>query len=119
MAKMLVHLVTGPENPSRAALALLVARTAVAEGHEVRLFLAADAVQLLRPETAQAVQGVGTGSFSEHWGAVAAAGVPAFASGMSSKARGIDASALEGQVEMAQPTKLVELAAWADTTLVY
>ena len=116
---MLVHLVTGPENPSRAALALLVARTAAGEGHEVKVFLAADAVQLLRPETAQAVQGVGTGSFLEHWDAVAVAGVSVFASGMSSKARGVAASALEGQVEMAQPTKLVELAAWADTTLVY
>ena len=119
MAKMLVQLVTGPENPSRAALALLVARRAAAEGHEVRLFLAADAVQLLRPETAQAVHGVGTGSFSEHWDAIVAAGVPAFASGMSSKARGVDASMAEGEVELAQPTKLVELAAWADTTLVY
>jgi uncharacterized protein len=35
MAKLLVHLATGPENPTRGALALLVARTAVDEGHDV------------------------------------------------------------------------------------
>ena len=76
MAKILIHLATGPENPSRAALALLVAKTAVSEGHEVQVFLAADAVQLARPETAGAVQGVGTGSFAEHWDALTAAGTP-------------------------------------------
>src|SRR5947199_340239 len=72
MAKILIHLATGPENPSRAALALLVAKTAVSEGHDVQVFLAADAVQLARPETAGAVQGVGTGSFAEHWDALTA-----------------------------------------------
>lgn len=119
MAKILVHLATGPENPTRAALALLVARTAAGEGHEVQLFLAGDAVQLVRPETAAAVHGVGTGSLAEHWDALMEAGVPVFLSGMSSKARGVDASIPKGNVELAQPQKLVELAAQADSTLTY
>jgi uncharacterized protein len=118
MGSLLVHLATGPENPSRAALALLVARTAAADGHDVRVFMAADAVGLARPETAAAVQGVGTGSFAEHWDALADAGVPIFLSGMSSKARGVDAS-VRPNVELAQPQKLVELALWADATLTY
>lgn len=119
MAKILVHLATGPENPTRAALALLVARTAATEGHDVQVFLAGDAVQLARPETAAAVQGVGTGGFAEHWEALLASGVPVFLSGMSSKARGVDASTPEGEVALAPPEKLVELAAQADTTLTY
>ena len=119
MSKLLVHLATGPEHPTRAALALLVAKTAVEEGHEVRVFLAGDAVQLARPETAAAVSGVGTGAFAEHWDALAAAGVPFFLSGMSSKARALEPAVREGQVEMAQPQKLVELALWADGTLTY
>lgn len=116
MPKLLVHLATGPENPTRAALALLVARTAAGEGHDVRVFLAGDAVHLARPETAAAVQGVGTGSLEEHWAALREAGVAIYLSGLSSKARGIEG----GQgVELSPPQKLVELAVWADTTLTY
>ena len=116
--RLLVNLATGPENPTRAALALLVARTAVDEGHDVRLFLAGDGVQIARPETAEAAHGIGTGSAAEHWEALAAAGVPVYLSGLSSKARGVAADVRAG-VELAPPGKLVELADWADTTLVY
>ena len=117
MAKLLVHLATGPENPTRAALAMLVARTAASEGHDVSVFLAGDAVQLLRPETAAATHGIGTGSFEEHLAALREAGVGIYASGMSSKARGVEAEALGA--EPAPPQKLVELATAAETTLTY
>jgi predicted peroxiredoxin len=115
MARFLVHIATGPENPTRTALGLLVARTAAAEGHEVRVFLAGDAVHLARAETAAAVHGVGTGSAAEHLAALREAGVPIFLSGMSSNARGIDATA----GELVPPQKLVELAEWAERTLTY
>lgn len=36
----LVHLTTGVENPTKAALALLVASTAPADGHEVDVLVA-------------------------------------------------------------------------------
>jgi uncharacterized protein len=117
VASLLVHLATGPENPTRAALALLVARTAAGEGHDVSVFLAGDAVQLLRAETAAATHGVGTGSFEEHLAALRDAGVPVYASGMSSKARGVEPGAVGA--EPAQPQKLVELATSADATLTY
>lgn len=113
MARLLVHSATGPENPTRAALALLVARTAAAEGHEVRVFLAGDAVHLARPETRAAVSGIGTGSASEHWDELDRASVPIVLSGMSSQARGVE----DG--ELARPATLVELAFWADTVLTY
>jgi uncharacterized protein len=47
MAKILVHITHGPEHPTRAALGFLVAKAAIDEGHEVSLFLAGDAVQLV------------------------------------------------------------------------
>ena len=37
MSRILVHLATGPENPTRGALAFLVARTAAAGGHDVSI----------------------------------------------------------------------------------
>jgi predicted peroxiredoxin len=114
VANLLVHLATGPENVTRATLALLVARTAAEEGHDVRVFLAGDGVHLARQATREAVTGVGTGSAAEHWAALEAAGVPIFLSGLSSKARGID----EGG-ELSPPARLVELSIWADTVLTY
>lgn len=116
MSRLLVHLATGPENPTRAALALLVARTAVEEGHEVQVFLAGDGVQLAREETAAAANGIGTGSVAEHLSALKEAGLTVYLSGMSSKARGLEGG--EG-FELAPPQKLVELAAWAETSLTY
>jgi len=119
LATLLVQVVTGPENPTRAALGLLIARTAAEEGHGVTLFLAGDAVSYVRPETAEAAQGVGTGSVAEHLAALREAGVPIHLSGLSSKARGIDASVAGEGVQLSQPKTLVELATSADTVLVY
>jgi predicted peroxiredoxin len=120
MASILVHLTHGPEAPTRAALAFLVARSALDDGHTVSMFLAGDAVQLLRPPTLDAVQGIGTGSLREHIDAVIAGGGKLYASGMSSKARGLDADALGGlPVEMATPNVLVALALEHDRTLTY
>ena len=93
-----------------------MARTAVDEGHEVQVFIAGDGVQLVREETAAAAQGIGTGSVAEHLEALRGAGVTVYLSGMSSKARGIEGG--KGY-ELAPPQKLVELAVWSETTLVY
>jgi predicted peroxiredoxin len=120
MSKILVHLVTGPENPTRGALAFLVARTAVAAGHEVTMFLAGDGVGYLRDATMDAAAGIGTGSVREHWTAIAQAGVPVYASGMSSKARALDAAGMgDKSVELAPPDRLVELIAAADSVVSY
>ena len=51
MAKILVHITQGPEQPTRAALAFLVAKSAIDEGHTVTLFLAGEAVQMVREES--------------------------------------------------------------------
>lgn len=120
MSKLLVHLVTGPENPTRGALAFLVARTAAANGHEVTMFLAGDGVGYLRDATMDAANGIGTGSVREHYTALADAGVAILASGMSSKARDLTPDALGGKpVELAPPDRLVELIAAADQVVTY
>ena len=120
MSRLLVHIATGPENPTRAALGLLVARTALASGHDVDVFIAGDGVSILRPETLDAGSGIGTGGFREHIEALINGGAALYASGMSSKARGLGPDALGGMpVSMAPPDRLVELAFAADRVLVY
>ncbi len=44
MTKLLFHIVTGPENPTRVALGMLVAKTAQSAGHDVTVFFGGDAV---------------------------------------------------------------------------
>jgi predicted peroxiredoxin len=120
MTRLLVHITSGPEHPTRAALGLLVARTALSSGHDVDVFFAGDAVALLRDATMDLVQGVGTGSLREHYQALAAGGATFYASGMSSRARDVTVEALgEKSVEFAQPERLVELVFAADRVLSY
>jgi predicted peroxiredoxin len=117
MGKLLVHITSGSEAPTRAALGLLVARSAVEEGHEVSIFLAGDAVQLIRDAVLDSLTGLGTGSLRESFDALAGGGGRFYVSGMSSKARGVNVG--DAGAEPAQPQKLVELATGADTTLTY
>lgn len=120
MGSLLVHVTHGPEAPTRAALAVLVAKAAADAGHEVTLFFAGDATGLLREATADAVHGIGTGDFGENLRALGQAGVPIYASAMSSKARGVDASAVHDvAVEFAMPSTLVKLAMTSDRVLTY
>ena len=120
MGRLLVHIATGPENATRAALGMLVARTALAAGHEVDLFLAGDGVSLLRDETLDALTGIGTGSLREHFDALAAGGARFHASGLSSKARGLDPEALKARgIAPSPPDRLVELTFEADRVLTY
>jgi uncharacterized protein len=120
MARILIHLTTGPESPTRAALGFLVAKAAVEEGHDVDLFLAGDSVQLLRDSVLDSLVGLGTGSLRESYDAVVASGARIYASGMSSKARGLGDPELEGKpVQLAMPTKLVQLALESDRVFTY
>ena len=116
MSRILIHVTTGPENPTRAALGLLVAKTALAEGHAVDVFLAGDGVDYLRPETRAVASGIGTGSIADHWQALLDGGAGMYGSGMSAKARGV---ATEGDVELAPPERLVQLIDAADKVVVY
>lgn len=101
---ILIHMTSGPESPTRAALGFLVAKAAVDEGHEVDLFLAGDSVQLLRDDVLDSLVGLGTGSLRESYDAVVASGARIYASGMSTKARGLGELDLDGKpVEFAMP----------------
>lgn len=118
--KFLVHITCGPENTTKAALGFLVAKTALDEGHTVSLFLAGDAVTLLKDAEMDKVVGLGTGKLRDHYEAIVKAGGRFYLSGMSSKARGLTDADIAGKpAEFAMPAVLVRLAADSDRMFTY
>jgi len=120
VAKILVHLTNGSEHPTRAALAFLVAKAAIEEGHNVTMFLAGDAVQLMRDGALDNLVGLGTGNLRQSYDAVVAGGTKIYLSGMSAKARGLSAAEIESKpAEFAMPNVLVQLAVDSDRMFTY
>jgi uncharacterized protein len=120
MASILVQITSGPNDPTRAALGFLVAKTAVEGGHRVTVFLAGDGVALLRKGVLDNLVGLGTGKLREHFDAFSAGGGRVYLSGLSSKARSLGEGDLEGtSAEMAMPNVLVDLIAQSDRVVTY
>ena len=120
MAKILVHLTHGPEHPTRAALAFLIAKTAIDEGHSVTLFLAGDAVQLIRDGVLDNLSGLGTGKLRESFDAIVAGGGRFYLSGLSSKSRSVTEADLAGKpAEFAMPNVLIRLSLEHDRMFTY
>jgi uncharacterized protein len=120
MAKILVHVTVGPNDPNRAALAFFVARAVLEEGHQLVLFVAGDGVHLLTSDSAATVEGLGTGKLSDHFEAINAATAEIYFSGMSAKARNIapDDIVLRG-ARPGMPNTLVQLIAQSDKVINY
>ncbi|MDQ3914020.1 MAG: DsrE family protein [Actinomycetota bacterium] len=120
MSSILVHITSGPEHPSRVALGFLVAKTAIQEGHSVAVFLAADAVQVIRDPLLDSLQGVGLGNVREHFDAFVAAGGRLYLSKMSSAARGVTDADIQGKpAQWATPQDLVRVITEHDRTVTY
>ena len=120
MSKFLIHMHTGPENPTKAALGFLVALTALREGRDVSLFLAGDGAALIGDATLTSVEGKGTGNLGVHFKALVEGGARFYVSGMSAKARGLSEADLKDKpAEFAMPDVLVRLASEADVVLTY
>lgn len=97
-----------------------MAKTAVEANHEVTVFLAADAVQLLREDVLDNLTGLGTGKLREHYDAIVKKGGRFYLSGMSSKARGVTGADLKDKpAELAMPDVLLRLSIESDRMFVY
>ena len=84
------------------------------------MFLAGDAVQLVREAVLDALSGLGTGSLRDSFDAVVAGGGRFYVSTMSSRARGVTEADLEGKpAELALPSTLVQRTFAADRVLTY
>ena len=109
MSKILVHIHSGPDLKNKATLGMLVAVSAIKDGNDVSLFLAADGVHLLNCSEKGKVVGEGTGDLKEHLDFLQSANTTLWVSGMSAKARGYDENLLEGfNAQFAMPNRLVE-----------
>ena len=89
MGKLLVHIITGVENPSRSVLGFLVAKSAIEDGNEVTIFCAGDGVTSLHEITTKEMQGVGLGTLSDHLEELKNKGANLYASGKSAQARAV------------------------------
>ena len=117
---ILVHVTHGPEHPTRAALAFNVARAALQQGHRVTLFLAGDAVQLLRDGVLDSLAGLGTGTLRQLYDGIVSGGGTFFLSGGSSQARGVTEADIEGKpASFAGPDQLVRLSLEHDRMFTY
>ena len=86
----------------------------------VTLFLAGDAVQLIRDGVLDSLAGLGTGKLRDHYDAIAKGGGRFYLSGMSSNARAVTAEDLKGKpAEFAQPNVLIRLALDHDRMFTY
>lgn len=120
MAKILIHVTCGPENPTRAALGFLIGKAALEESHTVTMVLAGDAVALLRDAVLDSLAGLGTGKLRDHYDALVKGGAQFYMSGPSSAARGVTEADLAGKpAKFGTPHLLVQLALDHDRMFVY
>ena len=120
MSSLLIHITTGPNDPTRAALGFLIAKTAAEEGHEVNMFLAGDAVQLIRDSVLDNLVGLGTGKIRERYDAIVKRKMALYLSGMSCASGRITDNDLENKpAEKSMPNVLVQLTMDADKVLTY
>ena len=118
--KILVHITHGPEHPTRAALGFHVAHAALEQGHEVTLFLAGDAVQLMRKGVIDNLAGLGTGNLRKLYDGIVAGGGRFYLSGGSSQARGLsEADLAESRAQLGSPADLVRLSLEHDRMFTY
>ncbi len=120
MAKILFNITNGTNNQTKASLGFMLARTAVEEGHEVIVFLNADAVSLIRPPVLDNLVGLGTGVLKEHFNVLKKARVPIYVSAISCDIRGVTTQDLkDANARKVFPKTLLNLSLEADRTFVY
>ena len=120
MAKLLVHIHSHPEMINKVTLGLFVAVSGLKNGHDVKVFLAADGVHLLNCKNEGEIVGQGTGDVKVHLDTLREGNIKLFVSGMSAKARGYDETLLDGyNAEFAMPDVLINSSIEADSVLCY
>ena len=87
-------------------------------GHEVQIFLTADATYLMRKVTADAVTAIGWGPLGELRDKIVAKHIQVFSCGACSRARGVtEADLATWGAKFGNPTIFVSLVEWCDRVM--
>jgi len=113
--KIMMRSSWGTDDPTRASFVFAHALALSDAGHEVQIFLTADATYLMRKETSDAVTAIGWGPLSGLRDKIVAKHIPVFSCGACSRARGITEGDLASWgAKFGNPTIFVSLVEWSD-----
>jgi len=113
--KVMMRSSWGTDDPTRASFVFAHSLALADAGHEVQIFLTADATYLMKKATADAVTAIGWGALSELREKIVAKHIPVFSCGACSRARGItEADLATWGAKFGNPTIFVSLVEWSD-----
>jgi predicted peroxiredoxin len=116
--KIMMRSSWGTDDPTRASFVFAHSLALSDAGHEVQIFLTADATYLMRKATSDAVTAIGWGSLSELREKIVAKHIRVFSCGACSSARGItEADLATWGAKFGNPTIFVSLVEWADRVI--
>jgi sulfur relay (sulfurtransferase) complex TusBCD TusD component (DsrE family) len=116
--KIMMRSSWGTDDPTRASFVFAHTLALSDAGHEVQIFLTADATYLMRKATSDAVTAIGWGSLSELREKIVAKHIPVFSCGACSRARGItEADLATWGAKFGNPSIFVSLVEWADRVI--
>jgi sulfur relay (sulfurtransferase) complex TusBCD TusD component (DsrE family) len=116
--KIMMRSSWGTDDPTRASFVFAHGLALSDAGHEVQIFLTADATYLMRKATSDAVTAIGWGALSDLRDKIVAKHIPVFSCGACSRARGItDADLATWGAKFGNPTIFVSLVEWCDRVI--
>jgi predicted peroxiredoxin len=116
--KIMMKSAWGSDDPTKAAFAFHHGHALAEAGHDVQIFLLGEAVTLMRPAVAAAVVPVGWSPVSEILAKVSGRGIPIYACGACSRARGVtEADLAHVGAKFGSPEIFVAMVEWADRVI--
>jgi predicted peroxiredoxin len=117
--KIMMKSAWGADDPTRAAFPFAHGLVLAEAGHQVQIFLLAEATAILRKSMANSIVPVGWPPLSETLAKVVAKKIPIFACGACSRTRGVTETDLnEWGAKFGNPAIFVSLVEWADRIIV-
>ena len=118
--KLLVQSIQGPKNAVNGVFPLMIASEAAEAGHEVSIFLAGNAVSLMKTEIVENMSAIGVGKLSDHIKVLKDKRIKIYLSAGNCKARGITEDDVKDKNGvMSGPPGLLKLVEEAEKVLSY